>query len=98
MAYSAAELFRSVTGWVYVLTVGNNAPPGGPTTGDRHVVGTAGSGLWSGLSNRIVRWDGAAWISGATPSTTTPGLAVYNAADNSIWGWSGAAWSAVLAL
>lgn len=43
-------------------------PPGSPTLGDRHLIGTGGTGAWSGQDLKITEWDGTAWL------FTTPGL------------------------
>lgn len=42
-----------------VKTRGSNTPPGSPSPGDRHIVGTAGASGWSGMSNALVVFDGA---------------------------------------
>jgi hypothetical protein len=39
-----------------------NAPPGGtPADGDTYLVGTAGSGAWSGKNNLVAIWVSNAW-------------------------------------
>ncbi|HKQ57531.1 MAG TPA: DUF2793 domain-containing protein [Candidatus Eisenbacteria bacterium] len=40
-----------------------NAPPGGPTDGDRYIVGPSGSGAWSGHAGKIATWNSSssAW-------------------------------------
>lgn len=38
-----------------------DTPPGGPTTGDRYLVGTAPTGAWVGLDNQIVEYNGSTW-------------------------------------
>ncbi len=55
-----------------------NAPPVSPTTGDVYLVGTAGTGAWSGHNNEITTWDGAAW----TFQTATVGDLLNNADEN----------------
>lgn len=37
-------------------------PPGSPEYSDAYVVGTGGSGAWSGLDDHIVIWDGTQWL------------------------------------
>jgi hypothetical protein len=39
-----------------------NTPPGSPAVSDVYIVGPAGTGLWTGLDNKVVQWDGAAWL------------------------------------
>lgn len=37
------------------------APPGSPTTGDRYIVATGGTGLWLTHDDEIAQWNGSAW-------------------------------------
>lgn len=46
---------------VRVLTVGDNAPPGSPSNGDRHIVGTTPTGAWSGQAGKLARYLDSAW-------------------------------------
>jgi hypothetical protein len=46
---------------VRVVSVGTNTPPGSPTDGDRHIVGTAPTGAWAGQANKLARWLDGAW-------------------------------------
>lgn len=39
-----------------------NTPPGSPATNDAYLVGTSGTGDWSGQDNNLAIWNGAAWI------------------------------------
>jgi len=39
-----------------------NTPPGSPTLGDRHLVGTAPTGVWVTKANYIAEWDGSGWV------------------------------------
>ena len=39
-----------------------NTPPVSPTLGDRHLIGTAPTGVWVTKANYIAEWDGAAWV------------------------------------
>ena len=36
-------------------------PPGAPTTGDRYIVATGGTGAWSGHDDDIATFDGSVW-------------------------------------
>lgn len=93
MALSAAELFRMATGWVPVLTVGSNTPAVGPATGDRHVVGTAGTGAWN-INKAIACYNGSAWVLTAPAA----GMRVFNADDRTVYGYDGSAWTAALVI
>ncbi|MCE5254853.1 MAG: DUF2793 domain-containing protein [Actinomycetia bacterium] len=44
-----------------VQSVNANSPPGSPSTGDVHVVGTSPTGAWSGEAGALAEWTGAAW-------------------------------------
>ena len=39
-----------------------NTPPGSPSTNNAYLVGTSGTGDWSGQDNNLAIWNGAAWI------------------------------------
>lgn len=45
-----------------VKSVGTNAPPASPVTGDSYVIGTVPSGVWVGYVGYIARWSGTAWV------------------------------------
>jgi hypothetical protein len=65
------------------------APPGSPSTGDRYIVASGGTGAWSGQDDAIAEWDGAAW------QFTTPTLGMTVAVDdeNRNVRWNGSAWA-----
>lgn len=44
-----------------VLTVGEDAPPGSPSNGDRHIVGESPTGAWSGQAGKLARWLDGGW-------------------------------------
>lgn len=82
-----------------------NAPPGSPASGDCYVVGTAGSGLWTGHNNQIAIFFGT-WL--FVPGVTSAGAIIAMGAAQkgltvAIAGvpntWSGTAWvvSAIVA-
>ena len=54
--------------WVSPISFANliddslNTPPGSPNTSDVYLVAPGGTGLWTGLDNKIVQWDGATWL------------------------------------
>lgn len=64
------------------------APPGGPTTGDRYIVATGGTGAWAGHDLSIAEWDGSAW------AFTVPTIGTTVAVDDELRSvrWSGSAW------
>ena len=65
-----------------------NTPPGGPTTGDRYIVGPAPTGAWVGNANNIAEWDGAAWIYTVVITDNT----VYVTADGQTKRFNGTSW------
>lgn len=66
-----------------------NTPPGSPTTGDKYVVATGGSGDWSGLDAKFVIWSGSAWVS----YTAKEGWIVYDQTNNYYLKFNGSAWA-----
>jgi len=64
------------------------APPGGPTTGDRYIVATGGTGAWATHDDEIAEWDGAAWVF----TVPTTGMTVGIDDENRSVRWSGATW------
>ena len=61
----------SFTTWLNAaIDIGTNTPPGSPTTGDRHVVGTSPTGAWAGQANNVAQWSGSAWVF-TTPTNGT---------------------------
>jgi len=44
-----------------VLDKDLTAPPGSPSTGDRYIVATGGTGAWAGHDDDIAEWNGTAW-------------------------------------
>ncbi len=55
-----------------------NTPPVAPSVGDIYLVGTAGTGAWSGHNNEIATYNGATW----TFQTATVGDILYDANDD----------------
>lgn len=79
-----------------------NAPPGSPTEGDCYVVGTSGSGAWSGKSNCIAGYYNGGWIfvpgfnsagTQITPGARHKGMSVWRMDTNADYRWSGSAWA-----
>lgn len=65
-----------------------DTPPGAPSTGDRYIVATGGTGAWSGHDMEIAEWDGAAWV------FTAPTLGSTVALDDELRSvrWDGDSW------
>lgn len=61
----------STTEWLDSVISISGTPPGSPTLGDRYLV-SSGSGLWSGLDDYIVEWDGSNW----NPTIPTEGTTI----------------------
>ena len=69
----------------------NNTPPGSPSDGDVHVVGTSPTGVWSGEANAIAYYYNG-WQFFNPPTR----FQVYDLATSSFFNWNGTAWSAGL--
>lgn len=54
-----------------VKSVGTNAPPASPASGDRYIVGTAPTGAWSGMANALAVFR-VAWQFYAPPADGVP--------------------------
>jgi hypothetical protein len=65
-----------------------NTPPGSPVSGDTYLVGTAGTGAWSGHNNQIATWNGSSW----TFSTATTGDLLQNDNNNIVYKFNGTSW------
>ena len=65
-----------------------SAPPGAPSTGDRYIVASGGSGAWSGEDDNIAEWSGSAW--GFVASTE--GFACWVDDEDVVYIFNGSAW------
>jgi hypothetical protein len=72
------------------VSVGDNAPPGSPAEGDVYVVGTAGTGAFSGHNKAIAIYYNAAWIFVAP----LEGFKAYDQTSDTKYLYDGSAWSA----
>jgi hypothetical protein len=72
-----------------VQSLGSNAPPGAPVTGDLYVVGTAPTGIWAGRANNLAQWTGSAWLFTAADH----GTSVVSVATGIVSIWNGTAWT-----
>lgn len=74
-----------------VLDKDLSAPPGGPTLGDRYIVGAGASGDWAGQDDDIATWDGTAWVF----LTPIEGATTY-VDDEAVWyRFEGGSWTLV---
>ena len=64
-----------------------NDPPGSPNTGDRYIVGTAPTGLWSSNTDDIAQYNGS-W--GFTSPATN--YSMYLSTPDKIMYWNGSTW------
>jgi len=60
--YSKRIVVEPKASWQRPVIAIQNTPPSSPNKGDRYLVGTEGSGDWSGKDNQIAVWDGTQWI------------------------------------
>jgi len=47
------------------------APPASPVAGDRYIVGPSATGAWAGLDNKVVEYNGTAWVTEIDPNKGT---------------------------
>jgi hypothetical protein len=71
-----------------------SAPPPSPVTGARHIVGPTPTGAWTGKTDQIAAWDGAAWLFHAPE----PGWLAYIVDENGLLVWTGSAWQPTVGL
>lgn len=64
------------------------APPGSPTEGQRWIVKTGASGVWTGHDNQIAAWQDGSWQF-STPQT---GWLCYVVDEGTLLAWNGSAW------
>ena len=69
----------------------SNTPPVAPSAGDACLVGTAGSGAFSGHNNQVAVYDGSSWTFSETPAE---GWLVYDQDTSKFYYYSGSAWVA----
>jgi len=71
-----------------------STPPVSPTEGDRYIIGSAPTGAWTGLANRIAVYIGTNWVI-FTPSE---GWNVYDQGANEYVSFDGASWVTLASL
>lgn len=74
-----------------VLDVGTNTAPSSPSDQDKHIVGTAPTGVWAGQANAVAVYqaNGTQWTF-YTPKT---GWVAYDAGNNTLYAFAGGAWN-----
>lgn len=87
------EAIKLLDGVVQLAVISRvlTAPPGSPVDGDRYIVGSAATGIWSGWDLNVAFYADGAW----TRLIPRPGWLAYSIADAGFFGWTGAAWAAV---
>lgn len=85
------EMLNYFSAWCQcvTLTKGGNTPPGSPSEGDRHIVGTSPTGAWAGQANALAVYRNGAWQFYA-PSA---GFSAYNVGDTTVYRYNGSAWA-----
>ena len=71
-----------------VLDRTRTTPPASPTDGDRHLVASGATGLWSGWDLNIAFWIDGAWIR----LVPRPGWLTWIAAEATFLVWNGTDW------
>ena len=64
------------------------AAPATPSEGERHIVGAAPTGAWSGHADAVAAWQDGAWMFYAPQ----PGWLAWVNSENAIVVWNGTAW------
>lgn len=59
--------------FIAVNSVQRTSPPPSPVLGDVYIVPAGASGVWSGLTNYAVQWNGTTWINRMLPTLTYVG-------------------------
>lgn len=72
-----------------VIDVDLSTPPGSPTSGDRYVVATGGTGAWATKDKNIAQWNGSSWDFTA-PVT---GMGVNETDSGNDYRYNGTAWT-----
>lgn len=67
------------------------APPVSPTDGDRHIVASGATGLWSGWDLNVAFWVDGVWMR----LVPRPGWLAWIAAEQMFLVWNGSAWEPV---
>ena len=74
-----------------VLDRDRTTPPASPADGDRHLVASGATGLWTGWDLNVAFWIDGAWIR----LVPRPGWLVWVAGEGVFLVWSGSSWASV---
>lgn len=74
-----------------VLDRTRTAPPVSPTDGDRHIVASGATGLWTGWDLNVAFWVDGVWMR----LVPRPGWLAWIAAEQAFVVWNGSAWDLV---
>ena len=74
-----------------VLDRTRTAPPVSPTDGDRHIVASGATGLWTGWDLNVAFWVDGVWMR----LVPRPGWLAWIAAEQAFVVWNGSAWDPV---
>ena len=90
----AVDSVDGLTGTVIVpkqlpISTSQSAPPGGPSSGDRHIVTATATGDWAGQETKIAEYNGTIW----TFQLPTEGWEVYAQDENIRLKYDGSAWA-----
>jgi hypothetical protein len=66
-------------------------PPGSPTDGDRYIVASGATGLWTGWDLNVAFWTDGAWLR----LVPRRGWVAWSVADAGLYVWNGTAWTPV---
>ena len=67
------------------------SPPSEPEDGERHIVGSSPSGVFTGHADAVAAFQDGAWVF----LSPRPGWRAWNADTEELLIWSGAAWTAL---
>jgi hypothetical protein len=68
------------------------APPGGESEGDRYIIASVATGVWTGKETEIAKWNGEAWIY----TTPNEGMYLYVEDEDLMYSFNGTAWVATV--
>lgn len=84
----AIAILEAFGGYIQAKSVGDNSPPGSPAEGDIYVVGTAGTGAFSGHNKAVALYYNAAWVF----RSAIEGMLAYSQAADTWSKFDGTSW------